>query len=69
MALLYDTTTIVPSKRELIDAWLPTQPWAGGHTLTDAIGGYRLDDPHGEVGMAGILPRTEAGAVLHVPLS
>jgi hypothetical protein len=69
MALLYDAT-IVPSKRELIVAWLPSQPWAAGLPDLKPVGGYRLDDPAGEVGMEGILLRSEDGAVtVHVPMT
>ncbi len=46
-------TTLSPSKVELLTQWLPQQPWyvgAGSPSLTKA-GGFRLDDPAGEVGM------------------
>jgi Maltokinase N-terminal cap domain len=47
-------TTLVPSKLELLAAWLPEQDWyrtrPGGPSLTRA-GGFRLDDPAGEVGI------------------
>jgi hypothetical protein len=52
MAVIYETT-LVPSKLELLAAWLPAQSWyRGGATpeLTRA-GGFRLDDPAGEVGI------------------
>ncbi|MBA2954734.1 hypothetical protein GON03_10395 [Nocardioides sp. MAH-18] len=69
MALLHHAT-IVPSKRELIGAWLPGQTWAAGLPELAPIGGYRFDDPAGEVGMEGILLRSEDGAVtVHVPLT
>lgn len=69
MALLHDAT-IVPSKPELIAAWLPSQPWAAGLPELTPVGGFRFDDPAGEVGMEGILLRSEDGAVtVHVPLT
>lgn len=68
MALLHHAT-VTPSKPELLAAWLPSQPWAGERTGLEQVGGYRLDDPAGEVGMEGILLRTDAGDVLHVPLT
>lgn len=69
MALLHDAS-IVPSKRELIEAWLPTQAWADGLPPLKPVGGFRFDDPAGEVGMEGILLRSEDGAVtVHVPLT
>ncbi|MGW1535019.1 maltokinase N-terminal cap-like domain-containing protein [Streptomyces aureus] len=47
-------TTMTPTKLELITRWLPEQPWyaggAGGPELVKA-GGFRLDDPEGEVGI------------------
>ena len=52
MAVIYDTT-MSPGKLELLTVWLPTQPWylGGGHEPELAkVGGFRLDDPQGEVG-------------------
>lgn len=47
-------TTLTPGKLELLTAWLPSRPWyrggAGGPELAKA-GGFRLDDPEGEVGI------------------
>lgn len=58
-------TTMNPTKNELIGAWLPRQPWfAGGPgPVLETLGGFRLDDPAGEVGMEFIIvadtaPRT-----------
>ena len=69
MALLHDAT-ITPSKLELIEAWLPSQPWAEAVPALERIGGFRLDDPDGEVGMEGIVLRSADGAVtVHVPLT
>jgi len=57
MAVIYDTT-MSPSKLELLAAWLPAQPWYLGNgrepDLTKA-GGFRLDDPEGEVGIEFML--------------
>ncbi|MFI6479385.1 1,4-alpha-glucan branching protein [Nonomuraea sp. NPDC050663] len=53
MAVVHNTT-LKPTKLELLTTWLPTRPWyAGGSAvprLTKA-GGFRLDDPAGEVGI------------------
>jgi hypothetical protein len=68
MALLHHAT-LPPSKPELLAAWLPSQPWATGLSGLKPFGGYRLDDPDNEVGMEGILLRSDAGDVLHVPLT
>jgi len=46
-------TTLVPSKLELLTGWLPSRPWYRG-TATPNLqkaGGFRLDDPAGEVGI------------------
>ena len=52
MAVVHKTT-MSPGKLELLATWLPAQPWylgAGEPELTRA-GGFRLDDPAGEVGI------------------
>ncbi|PPS69843.1 MULTISPECIES: maltokinase N-terminal cap-like domain-containing protein [Streptomyces] len=53
MAVIH-RTTLKPTKLELLTSWLPSRPWyrggAGEPALTKA-GGFRLDDPQGEVGM------------------
>ncbi len=52
MAVIH-RTTLVPSKLELLTAWLPSRPWYRG-TATPNLrkaGGFRLDDPAGEVGI------------------
>lgn len=53
LAIIYPTT-LVPSKLELLADWLPRQDWyvscAHEPSLARA-GGFRLDDPAGEVGI------------------
>src|ERR1700760_3883275 len=53
MAVIHHTT-LTPGKLELLAEWLPAQPWYRGHgggpDLT-RVGGFRLDDPAGEVGL------------------
>jgi hypothetical protein len=47
-------TTITPTKLELLTAWLPAQPWYAAHAGAPELvkaGGFRLDDPEGEVGI------------------
>jgi hypothetical protein len=47
-------TTLTPTKLELLTAWLPAQPWyvvAGRPPELTKVGGFRLDDPAGEVGI------------------
>ncbi|CAG7643667.1 Mak_N_cap domain-containing protein [Actinacidiphila bryophytorum] len=53
MALIHHTT-VTPSKVELLAGWLPTRPWYQGGRGTPVLeksGGFRLDDPAGEVGI------------------
>jgi hypothetical protein len=53
MAVIHQTV-VKPTKLELLGAWLPSRPWyqggAGEPELAKA-GGFRLDDPEGEVGI------------------
>jgi len=53
MAVIH-RTVLKPSKLELLTTWLPSRPWysggAGEPELVKA-GGFRLDDPQGEVGI------------------
>ena len=53
MAIIHQTT-LVPAKVELLAGWLPAQPWylpTGQPPDLARIGGFRLDDPAGEVGI------------------
>ncbi|CAL9443859.1 hypothetical protein SUDANB121_02316 [Nocardiopsis dassonvillei] len=62
-------TTLTPTKLELLQAWLPAQPWyAGGEPDPARAGGFRLDDPRGEVGIEFMVV-TDAGNAYHVPLT
>jgi hypothetical protein len=53
MAYLHHAT-LVPTKKQLLSAWLPEQPWFTS-VEWDPVGSFRLDDPDGEVGMEGFL--------------
>ena len=47
-------TTLTPTKMELLSGWLPARPWYVGMAgAADPVkaGGFRLDDPAGEVGI------------------
>lgn len=63
MAVVHQTT-LVPTKLELLTAWLPQQNWYAGEgagpSLTK-VGGFRLDDPAGEVGIELMVVRDDAG--------
>lgn len=53
MAIIHHTT-LKPTKLELLTDWLPTRPWYRGGTDAPVLsksGGFRLDDPEGEVGI------------------
>lgn len=73
MAVIHHTT-MSPSKTELLAEWLPTQPWYRGGPEADLAkaGGFRLDDPEGEVGIEFMIvtdaSSDEPGAYL-VPLT
>ncbi|MGW4568669.1 maltokinase N-terminal cap-like domain-containing protein [Streptomyces sp. NPDC004561] len=53
MAVIHHTT-VTPTKLELLTGWLPTRPWYRGGPAAPVLeksGGFRLDDPEGEVGI------------------
>jgi len=70
MALLYQAT-LTPSKIDLLQSWVPRQPWIGDADVTtlETVGAYRFDDPDGEVGIETHLLRTADGQVLQVPVT
>ena len=57
-------TTMAPTKLELLAAWLPQQPWFVGDDapVLSRAGGFRLDDPAGEVGIEFMLVTDGAGS-------
>ncbi|GAA2231889.1 maltokinase N-terminal cap-like domain-containing protein [Streptomyces nogalater] len=56
MAVIH-RTTLKPTKTELLAAWLPGRPWyrGGPAPVPEKSGGFRLDDPEGEVGIEFIV--------------
>ena len=64
MAVIHHTV-LKPTKLELLASWLPSRPWysggAGEPELAKA-GGFRLDDPHGEVGIEFIVVTDTSGS-------
>ncbi|MEV6436596.1 maltokinase N-terminal cap-like domain-containing protein [Streptomyces anulatus] len=57
-------TTMTPTKLELLTGWLPRQSWyAGSGETPDLVkaGGFRLDDPAGEVGIEFMVVADTAG--------
>lgn len=62
MAVIH-RTTLVPSKLDLLTAWLPRQGWYSGEPGAPSlarVGGFRLDDPAGEVGIEFMVVRDDA---------
>ncbi|MDQ0988878.1 1,4-alpha-glucan branching protein [Streptomyces sp. V3I7] len=74
MAMIH-RTTMNPTKLELLQPWLPAQPWyvgQGGRPVLSRVGGFRLDDPEGEVGIEFMVVADESGdepVAYHVPLT
>ncbi len=68
---VHHPATIVPTKAELLQSWVPHQSWAAGTdtSVLTRLGSYRFDDPDGEVGMETHLLGTADGQVLQVPLT
>ncbi|MFF1558366.1 1,4-alpha-glucan branching protein [Streptomyces sp. NPDC058279] len=74
MAIIHKTS-MTPGKLELLAPWLPTQPWyasTGRAPEPARAGGFRLDDPQGEVGIEFMVLTDDSadGAVAyHLPLT
>jgi hypothetical protein len=74
MAIIH-RTTMSPGKLELLAAWLPAQPWYHGTGRPPQLaraGGFRLDDPQGEVGIEFIVVTDGPGsgaAAYQVPMT
>ncbi|GGW77118.1 hypothetical protein GCM10010503_63720 [Streptomyces lucensis JCM 4490] len=63
MAVIHHTT-VKPTKLELLTGWLPTRPWyrgGPGGPVLERSGGFRLDDPEGEVGIEFVVATDTAG--------
>ncbi|MDH6139585.1 hypothetical protein P3T35_001585 [Kitasatospora sp. GP30] len=64
MAIIHQTS-MEPTKVELLTDWLPKQSWYLGGAGTPVLakaGGFRLDDPAGEVGIEFVVVVDTAGA-------
>lgn len=74
MAIIHDTT-MRPGKLELLTEWLPAQPWYQGTGRAPELakaGGFRLDDPEGEVGIEFMVVTDASGgraAAYQVPMT
>jgi maltokinase-like protein len=68
-------TSLTPTKLELLTSWLPDRPWYQGGAPEPQLakaGGFRLDDPAGEVGLEFMAATNTSGdepVTYHVPLS
>jgi hypothetical protein len=68
-------TTMVPGKLDLLGDWLPRQPWyrdTGRPVTLTRAGGFRLDDPAGEVGIEFVFVTDGTDGqetTYHVPLA
>ncbi|MET9395317.1 1,4-alpha-glucan branching protein [Streptomyces sp. NPDC006624] len=74
MAVIH-RTDLKPTKLELLTSWLPSRPWYrgdAGEPRPVKAGGFRLDDPQGEVGIEFIVVTDASGpdpAAYLVPLT
>jgi hypothetical protein len=67
MAILHKAQ-IVPSKLELLRAWLPSRPWFDGAAAgLERVAAFRFDDPAGRAGVEALLVRDQR--LYHVPLT
>ena len=57
-----------PSKVELLEQWLPQQPWCDGAGDVARVAAFRFDDPAGEVGLETYIMRCGDG-LFHVPMT
>jgi Maltokinase N-terminal cap domain len=66
-------TTMAPGKLDLLGDWLPQQLWyrdPGRRPTLSRAGGFRLDDPAGDVGIEFIFVTDRGeGTTYHVPLT
>ncbi|MFJ8467185.1 maltokinase N-terminal cap-like domain-containing protein [Streptomyces swartbergensis] len=63
MAVIHPTS-LQPTKLELLTSWLPSRPWYRGGAAEPRLakaGGFRLDDPRGEVGIEFIVVTDASG--------
>jgi hypothetical protein len=70
MALLH-RAEIVPSKLDLLAAWLPGRPWYAEPSVDGLarVAAYRFDDPAGQVGIETMLVAAGDGPVYQVPMT
>jgi maltokinase len=75
MAIVHKGASLVPSKTELVASWMPQQRWyhgKGHDPVLRRVGGFRFEDPAGEVGVETLLladTAAEPVVVYQVPLT
>ncbi len=75
MAIVHKGASLVPSKTELVSTWMPRQRWyhgLGHEPQLRRVGGFRFEDPAGEVGIETLLladTAAEPVVVYQVPLT
>lgn len=69
MGIVHPGSELTPTKAELLETWLPTQPWwPGGVPVPAFQASFRFDDPAGEVGIETFLLPV-GDRIVHVPLT
>ena len=75
MAIVHKGASIVPTKTEMVSDWMPRQRWyhgKGHDPVLHRVGGFRFEDPDGEVGVETLLLADTAAdpvVVYQVPLT
>jgi 1,4-alpha-glucan branching enzyme len=75
MAIVHKGASLVPAKTELVAGWMPHQRWyhgKGHDPVLRRVGGFRFEDPEGEVGVETLLLADTAAdpvVVYQVPLT
>jgi hypothetical protein len=72
MATIHTGTTMAPTKLELLAGWMPLQSWyrdTGEPPALTRAGGFRLDDPAGEVGIEFLLVGDGEATTYLVPMT
>jgi hypothetical protein len=70
MAIIHQAT-LVPTKLELLEAWLPARTWYPGDSAAglERVGAARFDDPAGDVGVEFFIVRAGDGPLTQVPMT
>ena len=70
MAIIHQAS-LTPTKLELLEEWLPAQPWYPGESAAGLarLGAARFDDPAGAVGVEIFVVRAPGGPLAQVPMT